>query len=187
MDARPDGRLRDTLLAGAPVAVLLELGSVIRPAYELQVAETTLLLLPSDPAENETVRRAMARPGTVRRRGLSGFDTVVVLGQGVEQDAEKLVAGADLVLIAAPQGTSPADLAAASKPAPGPQRSPLRRYPGGRGRGKPDRTSPARCDAGRRSRVNPAPARTGRDPTRHRVDRGGFRRTFDPSRDRARA
>ncbi len=187
MDARPHGRLRDTLLPGAPVAALLELGSVVRPAYELQVAETTLLLLPSDPAENEIVQGAMARPGTARRRGLSGFDTVVVLGQGVEQDAEKLVAGADLVLIAAPQGTSPADLTAASK---------LLRARNDRPCGvilvdmeeeSRIETSPRAAMRAGVSGVNSAPGRTGRDPTRRRVDRGGFRRTFDPDRDRARA
>ncbi len=187
MDARPDGRLRDTLLAEAPVALLLELGAVTRPAYELRVAEATLLILPSDPAESEAVRRAMARPGTVRRRGLSGFDTVVVLGQGVDQDAQNLVAGADLVLIAASQGTSSAALAAASG---------LLKARSDRPCGailvdaeEESRTEPSRrvaVPAGA-SRVIPAPARNCRDPTRHRVDRGGFRRTFDPSRDRARA
>ena len=187
MDARPHGRLRETLLAGAPVALLLELGSVIRPAYELQVAETTLTLLPSDPAEPEALRWAMARPGALRRRGLSGFDTVVVLGEGVEADAEKLVGGADLVLIAAPEGTSPDDLAAASR---------LLKARGDR----PCGAILVQAEAGslierpRRTAMSagspwsaPAVPRTSRDPARHRADRGGFRRTFDPSRDRIRA
>ena len=187
VDARAHGRLRETLLAGTPVALLLELGSIIRPAYELRVADTTLTLLPSDPAELEAVRWAMARPGAVRQRGLSGFDRVVVLGEGVEADAGKLVRGADLVLIAAPAGTSPDALAAAS------------RLLDARG----DRTCGAilvqveeesRIETPRRSAMQAgssynahAAPRTNRDPTRHRADRGGFRRTFDPSRDRARA
>ena len=187
VDARAHGRFRDTLLAGTPVALLLELGSIIRPAYELRVADTTLTLLPSDPAELEAVRWAMARPGAVPRRGLSGFDRIVVLGEGVEADAGSLVEGADLVLIAAPAGTSPDALAAAS------------RLLDARG----DRTcgvilvqaeEESRIEAPRRTAMpagssynaHPAP-RTNRDPTRHRSDRGGFRRTFDPSRDRARA
>ncbi len=187
VDARAHGRFRETLLAGTPVALLLELGSIIRPAYELRVADTTLTLLPSDPAELEAVRWAMARPGAARRRGLSGFDRVVVLGEGVEADAGNLVEGADLVLIAAPAGTSPDALAAAS------------RLLDARG----DRTCGAilveaeeesRIEAPRRTAMPAgsshnahAAPRTNRDPTRHRSDRGGFRRTFDPSRDRARA
>ena len=186
MDARPNGRLRDTLLAGIPVALLLELGSVIRPAYEMRVAERTLTLLPSDPAELEAVRWAMAQPSALRRRGLAGFDTIIVLGESVEADAKKLVGGADLVLIAAPEDTSPDDLAAAS------------RLLGARG----DRPCGAilvqadeesRIETPRRaarpagSWTNPAASRSGRDPARPRADRGGFRRTFDPSRDRIRA
>ena len=187
MDARPHGRLRETLLSGYPVALLLELGSVIRPAYELRVAEATLTLLPSDPDELEAVRWAMAQPDALRRRGLAGFDTIIVFGEGVEADAEKLVGGADLVLIAAPEATSPEDLAAASR----------------RLKARGDRPCGAilvqaekesRIEAPRRSAraagssyTNPAASRSGRDPARLRADRGGFRRTFDPSRDRIRA
>ncbi len=187
MDARPHGRLRETLLAGAPVALLLELGSVIRPAYELRVAETTFTLLPSDPAELEAVRWAMAQPGALRRRGLSSFDTVVVLGEGIEADAEKLVRGADLVLIAAPAATSPDELAAASR---------LLKAHGDRPCGAilVQAEEESRIQAPRRTATpagsswsNPAASRSGRDPARHRADRGGFRRTFDPSRDRIRA
>ena len=186
MDARPHGRLRETLLAGIPVTLLLELGSVIRPAYELQVAEATLTLLPSDPAELEAVRWAMAQPGALRRRGLAGFDTIMVLGESVEADAEKLVGGADLVLIAAPEATSPEDLAAASR---------LLKARGDRPCGAilVQAEEEGRIEAPRRatrpagSWANPATSRSGRDPARHRADRGGFRRTFDPSRDRIRA
>ena len=184
MDARPEGRLRDTLLAGTPVALLLEFGTVIRPAYELRVAETTLTLLPSDPAEVEAVSSAMARPGALRRRGLSSFDTVVVLGQGVEADAGTLVAGADLVLIAAPEATSLAELAAASG---------LLKTRSDRPCGailvqseEGSRTEPPRRAAmpAGPSWGKPAAPVASRDPTRHRVDRGGFRRTFDPSQHR---
>ena len=186
LDARPPGRLRDTLLAGIPVASLLELGSVIRPAYELCVAETTLTLLPSDPAELEAVRSAMAQPGALRRRGLAGFDTIIVLGEGVEADAEKLVGGADLVLIAAPEATSPDDLAAASH---------LLKARGDRPCGAilVQAEEESRIETPRRAArpagpwTNPAASRSGRDPARPRADRGGFRRTFDPSRDRIRA
>ena len=186
MDARPNGRLRDTLLAGIPVALLLELGSVIRPAYELRVAERTLTLLPSDPAEFEAVRSAMAQPGALRRRGLAGFDTIIVLGEGVEADAEKLVGGADLVLIAAPEATSPDDLAAASH---------LLKARGDRPCGAilVQAEEESRIETPRRAArpagpwTNPAASRSGRDPARPRADRGGFRRTFDPSRNRIRA
>ena len=186
MDARPEGRLRDTLLAGTPVAMLLELGSVIRPAYELRVAETTLTLLPSDPAEVEAVSRAMALPGAVRRRGLSGFDTVVVLGRGVEADAEMLLAGADLVMIAASEGTSPADLAAASDLLKARCDRPcgviLMQAEESRDEARRRDAMPAGTSWG-----EPAAPRTSRDPKRYGTDRGGFRHTFDPSRDRIRA
>ena len=182
MDARPHGRLRETLLAGVPVALLLELGSVIRPAYELRVAETTLTLLPSDPAELEAVRWAMAQPGAQRRRGLAGFDTIMVLGEGVEADAEKLVGGADLVLIAAPETTSPEDLAAASR---------LLKARGDRPCGavlvQAEEESPIEAPRRTARSAGSWGSRSGRDPARHRADRGGFRRTFDPSRDRIRA
>ncbi len=184
MDARPHGRLRETLPIETPVALLIELGSVIRPAYELRVAETTLALLPSDPAELETVRRAMTRPGMLRRRGLASFDTVVVLGEGVDVDAEKLVQGADLVLIAAAEGTSPDDLAAASRGL---------KIHGDRPCGaimvqaeEESGIELPRRVAGpvRSSWTSFAAARTTRDLARQRADRGGFRQTFDPSRDR---
>ena len=187
MDARPEGRLRDTLLAEAPVALLLELGSVIRPAYDLRVGGTTLTLLPNDPTEVESVGWAVARPGALRRRGLSSFDTVVVLGQGVEADAATLVAGADLVLIAAPEGTSPAALAAASALLKARSDRPCGAIlvrADEESRFEPSR--PAAMPAGP-SWVEPAAPRTGRDPTRYSADRGGFRKTFDPSRERIRA
>ena len=117
--ARSDDRLRRTLVPGEAPLCLLEREGSLRPLYRLAAAGRTVALLPDDP---EVVGAFRSGPGPApgagglqRRRGWSGFDTVVVVGAGVEADAGTPDCGLDLILIAAPQGTASADLRAASR------------------------------------------------------------------------
>jgi len=117
--ARSDDRLRRTLVPGEAPLCLLEREGSLRPLYRLAAAGRTVALLPDDPEAVGAFRSgpgpAPGAGGLQRRRGWSGFDTVVVVGAGVEADAGTPDCGLDLILIAAPQGTASADLRAASR------------------------------------------------------------------------
>ena len=117
--ARSDDRLRRTLVPGEAPLCLLEREGSLRPLYRLAAAGRTVALLPDDPEAVGAFRSgpgpAPGAGGLQRRRGWSGFDTVVVVGAGVEVDAGTPDCGLDLILIAAPQGTASADLRAASR------------------------------------------------------------------------
>lgn len=115
--ARSDDRIRRTLVPNEMPLCLLEREGSLRPLYRLAAAGRTVALLPDDP-EAVGVFRSGSTPeagGIQRRRGSSGFDTVVVVGTGVEADAGSSDCGAHLILIAAPQGTAAADFRAASR------------------------------------------------------------------------
>jgi hypothetical protein len=115
--ARSDDHLRRTLVPNEVPLCLLEREGSLRPLYRLAAAGRTVALLPDDP-EAVGVFRSSSSPeagGVQRRRGSSGFDTVVVVGTGVEADAGSSDCGAHIVLIAAPQGTAAADFRAASR------------------------------------------------------------------------
>ena len=117
--ARSDDRLRRTLVPGEAPLCLLEREGSLRPLYRLAAAGRTVALLPDDPEAVGAFRSgpgpAPGAGGLQRRRGWSGFDTVVVVGAGVEADAGTPDCSLDLILIAAPQGTASADLRAASR------------------------------------------------------------------------
>ncbi len=115
--ARSDDRLRRTLVPSEVPLCLLEREGSLRPLYRLAAAGRTVALLPDDPEAVEVFRSGSTpeAAGIQRRRGSSGFDTVVVVGTGVEADAGSPDCGAHLILIAAPQGTAAADFRAASR------------------------------------------------------------------------
>ena len=115
MDVRPSGRLRSALVPRRPVALLIAFGNVLRAAYHVDVGSFGLTVLPNDPGEDEAVARALAGSGVARETGFDGFDTVVVIGAGIEHDAGSVLSGADLVLIALPDGAAAADLVAAAR------------------------------------------------------------------------
>ncbi len=112
MEARAAGRTRGALAPADAVPMLIEAGGTLRTLYRLGPAGSPVALLPSDAGEAEAAAVAGAQVATARLKGLDAFDTVILVGD----DPATLAASADLLLLAAPAGTTAAALAEAARP-----------------------------------------------------------------------